>query len=63
MQRYAGNRRLAPITTAINTDVDWLTSLYTRSLFSPQPPTPEEHQRAVRNWARIRKGLRKIRNS
>ena len=63
MERYAGNKRLAPVTVAINTDVNLLTDLYTRLLFSPHPPTPEEHQQAIRNWARIRKGLRKVRYS
>jgi hypothetical protein len=63
LERFAGNPRLAPITADLRLNVNWLTNLYTRLLFSPYPPTPEEHRQAVRNWARIRKGLNKIRNS
>jgi len=63
LERFAGNQRLAPITVSMQADVNWLTGLYTRLLFSPHAPTKEEHRQAVQNWSRIRKGLRKIRRS
>ena len=63
LERFAANQRLAPVTDSLQTDVNWLTSLYNRLLFSPRLPTHAEHYQAVRNWVRIRKGLRKIRNS
>jgi hypothetical protein len=63
LERVAGNKRLVPVIAALQTDVNWLTSLYTRLLFSLHPPTHDEHHQAVRNWAHIRKGLRKIRHS
>ena len=63
MERYTRNPRLAPTTAALESDVNWLTSLYTRLLFSPHFPTQAEHHQAVRIWARIRKSLNRIHNS
>jgi hypothetical protein len=63
MERYTRSPRLAPISADLKSNVNWLTGLYTRLLFSPHPPTQAEHHQAVHNWARIRKGLGKIRNS
>jgi hypothetical protein len=63
LDRFTGNQRLAPTVTALHMDVIWLTDLYARLLFSLHPPTRAEHHQAVRNWMRIRKGLRKIRYS
>jgi transglutaminase-like putative cysteine protease len=63
LARFAGDQRMASVTVSLQADVNWLTILYTRLLFSPHPPTQEEHYQAVRIWARIRKGLRKIRAS
>ena len=63
LERFSGNKRLAQIAISVQLDVNWLTALYTRLLFSLHPPTQEEHRQAVQNWARIRKGLRKIRYS
>ncbi len=61
LERHARIQHFAPITDSLRTDVNWLTNLYTRLLFSLRPPTPEEHHQAVQIWASIRKGLRKIR--
>ena len=63
MTRYERNPRMLPFVADLREDVQRLTDLYTRLLFSQHPPTPEEHKQAVRNWARVRKSLRKIRNS
>ncbi len=61
MERFSRNPRLAPVITSLRTDVNWLTALYTRLLFSSHPPTQLEHHQAVRNWRQIRQGLHKIR--
>jgi hypothetical protein len=63
LEHFARNNRLAPITISLQADLNWLTNLYTRLLFSPHVPTQEEHHQAVRNWARIRRGMRKIHNA
>jgi transglutaminase-like putative cysteine protease len=63
LERFSGNQRLIPLTTAVQADLDWLTELYTHLLFSPHTPTREQHRQAVQNWSRIRKTLRKLRNS
>ena len=63
LERSVRNHRVAQVTVSLQADVSWLTNLYTRLLFSPHPPTKEEHYQAVRNWARIRRGLRRIRYS
>ena len=51
LERFTGNPGLKSVTISLQADVNWLTALYTRLLFSPHSPT------------RIRKGLRKIRYS
>ncbi len=63
LDRSVRNHPLAQATVSLKADVGWLTNLYTRLLFSPHPPTRQEHYQAVRNWARIRTGLRNIRHS
>ena len=63
LERFTGRPRLAPTLAALQADLDFLTGLYTRLLFSPRPPTPGEHHQAVRNWVRIRQCLRKLRYS
>ena len=63
LERFTNSPRLAPTVFALRRDVDWLTELYARQLYSPHTPTQQEHRQAVENWARIRRGLRKIRNS
>jgi transglutaminase-like putative cysteine protease len=63
LERYAGDKRLASTVAALHSDVNGLTELYVRLLFSPHALTRAEHLQAIQNWARIRKGLRRIRNS
>jgi transglutaminase-like putative cysteine protease len=62
LDRFSGNPRLAQITADLQSNVNWLTGLYARLLFSPNPPTREEHLQAVRYWEHVRKGIYKIRN-
>ena len=63
LENFTAHKRLTPIVAAVQADVQWLTGVYVRLLFSPHPPSHEEHRQAVQNWANIRKGLRKIRYS
>ena len=63
LERFARNQRMAPVIVTLLTDLNCLTDRYTRMLFSPHLPTQEQRRQAVRNWAGIRKGLRKIRYS
>ena len=63
LENFTAHKRLTPIVAAVQADVQWLTGVYVRLLFSPHPPSQEEHRQAVQNWANIRKGLRKIRYS
>jgi hypothetical protein len=61
LEKLAKNERLASTIAALLTDLDWLTSLYTRLLFSPHPPTRDEHYRAVRTWKRLHQKLWRLR--
>jgi hypothetical protein len=63
LERAARNHPLAQATLSLKADIGWLTNLYMRLLFSPHSPSKEEHYQAVRNWASIRRGLRKIHHS
>ena len=60
LERFAGNQRLAPVIATLHTDLDWLTELYARLLFSPHPPTRSEHRQAVQAWRRLRRGLSRV---
>ena len=60
LARLAERPRLAPTVAALQTDLDWLTGLYARLLFSPHPPTQQEHRLAVRHYLRLRQSLRKL---
>ncbi|MGB8213100.1 MAG: transglutaminase-like domain-containing protein [Anaerolineales bacterium] len=62
LERFAANQRLAPTVAALRANVNGLTELYARLLFSAYSPTKQEKQAAIRNWASIRKGVRKIRH-
>ena len=61
LEKLAKNERQASTIAALLTDLDWLTSLYTRLLFSLHPPTRDEHYRAVRTWKRLRQKLWRLR--
>ncbi len=63
LERFAARPRLAPTVASLQADLDWLTAMYARLLFSPHPPTSAEHHQAVRTWLRIRQGLRRLRYS
>lgn len=60
LERLAGNQRLAPHVGAARRDLEQLTDLYTRLLFSPRLPTSAERHQAVRSWRRIRRGLSRL---
>jgi transglutaminase-like putative cysteine protease len=47
---------LAPITQ----DVQWLTALYVRALYSPHPPDEGEKRQAIRTWRQLRRYLWRV---
>jgi len=47
---------LAPITQ----DVQWLTDLYVRALYSPHPPDEGEKRQAIRTWRQLRRYLWRV---
>jgi transglutaminase-like putative cysteine protease len=63
LENITTNPRLAPTVASVQADVQGLTGIYTRLLFSPIPPTPQDHRQAVNTLANIRRGLRRIRYS
>jgi transglutaminase-like putative cysteine protease len=63
LDQYARNRHLGALVRSLQADVDGLTALYTRLLFSPRPPSTPEQRQAIQIWAHVRKNLRKIRHS
>jgi transglutaminase-like putative cysteine protease len=60
LERLTKNKRLAPIISTMLYDLDWLTRIYTRLLFSPVPLTRLEHRQAVQTWSRIRRGFSRL---
>jgi transglutaminase-like putative cysteine protease len=61
LTRFSKNERLASLTASVIADVNWLTDLYARKLFSSHALTRDDHRQAVGAWARIRRRLRKLR--
>jgi transglutaminase-like putative cysteine protease len=53
LEKLAKNKRLTTKVSSARADLDWLTDLYTRLLFSQDPPTQAEHHRAVQTWVRL----------
>jgi transglutaminase-like putative cysteine protease len=54
-------KRLGPAIAALLTDLDWLTDLYARLLYSPRPPSSREHRQAVWVWYRLQRRLAWVR--
>jgi transglutaminase-like putative cysteine protease len=61
LENFTANEHRVPLITALRTDLDFLTSLYTRLLFSEYPLQEEEKQKAIQTWAHFRRGIRKVR--
>jgi hypothetical protein len=61
VERFAINGKLVTLIAGLRTDLDCLTSLYTRLLFSGHPLQNEEKQKAIRAWAHIRHGISQVR--
>jgi transglutaminase-like putative cysteine protease len=53
LKKLAKNERLTTSVSSARADLDWLTGLYTRLLFSQEPPTQDEHHQAVQAWVRL----------
>jgi hypothetical protein len=60
LERFTKNEQLAPIISTVLNDLNWLTGIYARLLFSPRPLTQAEHRQAVQTWSRIRRGLSRL---
>ena len=61
LEKFVENEGLAPAIATLRIDLDWLTNLYTRLLYSPFPPTHDEHLQAVHTWKRLRQRLLRLR--
>jgi transglutaminase-like putative cysteine protease len=61
VERFAINEKQVTLIAGLRTDLDCLTSLYTRLLFSEHPLQDEERQKAIRAWAHIRRGISQVR--
>lgn len=59
LEVLAKNKRRSPL-PALLPDLDWLTGLYSRSLYGPRPPTKAEGRQAVRTWSRLQRKLRRM---
>jgi transglutaminase-like putative cysteine protease len=58
-ENLKASRMLGPKTlSALTADVDQLTGLYVRSLYSSRPATRSEKHQAIRLWSRLRRRLR-----
>ena len=60
LERLTKERKLAPLISRMLNDLNWLTGIYTRLLFSPLPLTRLEHRQAIQTWSRIRRGLSRL---
>ena len=60
LERFSKIKRLAPRIVTMLEDLNWLTGIYNRQLFSPVPVTRLEHRQAVQAWSRIRRVLSRL---
>lgn len=61
LDHLAANEKRAPIIASLRVDLESLTNLYSRLLFTQHPPREEEKHLAIEIWARIRRGFRQVR--
>lgn len=62
LERAAGEKKRAALAAVLASDLSRLTDLYDRLLFSKDRPGADETRQAVRAWARLRRGLGKVRD-
>ncbi|HEX7620986.1 MAG TPA: transglutaminase domain-containing protein, partial [Anaerolineales bacterium] len=60
LERFANNGRQAAVIDRLRLDLEWLTGLYARLLFSEHPPNKEEKGKAIHTWRRLRQRMGKI---
>ena len=60
VERSAMKEKHAALIASLQADLDRLTGLYTRLLFSGHPLEKEEKQQAIRAWAGIRRGIHQV---
>jgi hypothetical protein len=61
LERSADNGRQTTVIDRLRADLDWLTDLYARLLFSEHSPNREEKEKAIHTWRRLRRRMGKIR--
>jgi transglutaminase-like putative cysteine protease len=61
LNRFAGEEKHAALVAVLCTDLNLLTDLYDRLLFSEYALQLDEKREAVRTWMRLRRGLRQVR--
>jgi transglutaminase-like putative cysteine protease len=57
LEKLSKNERWASTIAIMLIDLDWLTELYTRLLFSPHPLTLADHRQAVHRWRHLNQNL------
>lgn len=61
LEQTAGKKKRAALAAALGSDLRRLAGLYNRALFSDDRPGADEKRQAVCAWARLRRGLGKVR--
>jgi hypothetical protein len=61
LERFSGDEKHTALVAGLRSDLNRLTDLYDRLLFSENALRPEEKRAAVRTWARVRRGMRQVR--
>jgi hypothetical protein len=61
LEKPTNTSKQAAAIDLLHADLDWLTGLYARLLFSEHPPNSEEKEKAIQTWHRLRRRMRKIR--
>jgi transglutaminase-like putative cysteine protease len=61
LEPLPGQKRSRSASAALVSDLDWLTGLYARQLYSPIPPSSREGRRAAWVWYRLQRRLAWIR--
>jgi hypothetical protein len=61
LERSTDSNRQAAVFDRLRADLDWLTGLYARMLFSQHSPDREEKEKAIHTWRSLRQRMGKIR--
>lgn len=61
LDNFTVDEKRAPVIAALRADLDALTNLYARLLFTQHPPREDERQTIIQAWARARRNFRQAR--